>query len=169
MKENEGFVDYPDQQMIIYVEKDDGKYGPMQTGSFISANYLDDYFLKRKNLEMELREQLTGNQISPVKYFMVLEDLSLSELASRADIRKSRVRKHLDPKHFGSVSLDELRRYANVFNVPAANLLQVILIRPEGGGEANVMPDDLSGSISVEQPSTANPFVVVTKIDFKNR
>ncbi|MEI6683623.1 MAG: hypothetical protein WCO44_13385 [Bacteroidota bacterium] len=169
MKENEGFVDYPDQQMIIYVEKEDGKFGPMQTGSFLSANYLDDYFFKRRNLELELREQLTGNLISPVKYFMVLEELSLSELASRAGIRKSRVKKHLDPKHFGSASLDELRRYASVFNVPAANLLQVILIRPEDSAESSLMPDDQRGGISVEQPSTANPFVVVTKIELKNR
>jgi len=169
MKESEGFVDYPDQQMIIYVEKDDGKFGPMQTGSFLSANYLDDYFFKRRNLELELREQLTRNQISPVKYFMVLEELSVSELASRAGIRKSRVKKHLDPKHFGSVSLNELRRYANVFNVPAANLLQVILIQQDDGVEASLMKEDRPGSITVKQPSTANPFVVVTKIDAKNR
>ena len=169
MKESEGFVDYPDQQMIIYVEKDDGKFGPMQTGSFLSANYLDDYFFKRRNLELELREQLTRNQISPLKYFMVLEELSVSELASRAGIRKSRVKKHLDPKHFGSVSLNELRRYANVFNVPAANLLQVILIQQDDGVEASLMKEDRPGSITVKQPSTANPFVVVTKIDAKNR
>ena len=162
-------MDYPDQQMIIYVEKDDGKFGPMQTGSFLSANYLDDYFFKRRNLELELREQLTRNQISPVKYFMVLEELSVSELASRAGIRKSRVKKHLDPKHFGSVSLNELRRYANVFNVPAANLLQVILIQQDDGVEASLMKEDRPGSITVKQPSTANPFVVVTKIDAKNR
>ena len=88
MKEKEGFVEYPEQQMILYVEKDDGKYGPMQTGSFISANYMEDYLYKRRNLELEMREQLVTGHISPVKYYMILIDLSLSELAARAGIRK---------------------------------------------------------------------------------
>jgi hypothetical protein len=108
MKEKEGFVDYPEQQMILYVEKEDGKYGPMQTGSYLSANYMDDYILKRRNLELELREQLINGTISPIRYYMVLEELTLSELAARAGIRKSRVKKHLDPKYFGVVTADEL-------------------------------------------------------------
>ncbi len=165
MKEKDGFVDYPEQQMILYVEKDDGKYGPMQTGSYISANYMDDYLYKRRNLELELREQLIKGSISPVNYFMVLEDLTLSELSARAGVRQSRVKKHLDPKQFGDVSVDELRQYAAVFNVPAANLLQVVLVNDKGNFESNLLLENKAEKISVDQTPTGNPYVVLTKIE----
>ena len=167
MKEKEGFVDYPEQQMIIYVEKDDGKFGPMQTGSYLSANYMDDYLYKRLNLENELREQLSGGTISPVRYYMVLEDLSLSELSARAGIRKARVRKHLDPKLFGGASVDELRKYAAVFNIPAANLLQVVLIKNMDQFESHLINENKHEKISVDQSTTYNPYVVLTKIEEK--
>ncbi len=165
MKEKEGFVDYPEQQMILYVEKEDGKYGPMQTGSFLSANYMDDYLYKRKNLELSLREQLTTGSISPVKYYMILEDLSFSELAARAGIRKSRVKKHLDPVQFGGATTFELVKYAKVFNVPAANLLQVVLLSIHGNFEASLILENKAERISVDHAQTANPYIVLTKIE----
>lgn len=167
MKEKEGFVDYPEQQMILYVEKEDGSYGPMQTGSYLSANYMDDYLLKRRNLEASLREKLAGGHISPVGYYMVLEDLSLSELAARAGIRKSRVKKHLDPKGFGKVTADELIRYGRVFNVPAANLLQTLLIREGSTFESGLILENRAESVSITHETTANPFIVLTKIEAK--
>jgi hypothetical protein len=165
MKEKEGFVDYPEQQMILYVEKEDGKFGPMQTGSFLSANYMDDYLFKRRNLELELRDQVCQGMISPVKYYMILIDLSFSELASRAKIRKSRVKKHLDPKLYGSATVDELAKYAAVFNIPVANLLQILLIKDTGGFESEFLTENRGGKISVDHEHTRNPFVVLTKIE----
>jgi transcriptional regulator with XRE-family HTH domain len=165
MKEKEGLIDYPEQQMILYVEKDDGKYGPMQTGSYISANYMDDYVYKRRNLEIDLREQLIRGSISPVRFYMVFEDLTLSELAARAGIRQSRVKKHLEPKLFGKVTIDELRKYATVFNVPLANLLQIILIKDKESFESSLILENKADKTSVEQSPTPNPYVVLTKIE----
>jgi len=165
MKEKDGFVDYPEQQVILYVEKEDGKYGPMQTGSYLSANYIDDYIMKRRNLEIDLRNQLVGGVISPVKYYMVLEDLSLDELSARAGIRKARVKKHLDPKQFGCITVDELRHYSDVFNVPAASLLQVVLVFTNGNFEASLILENKSGPVSVSYTSTASPYVELTKIE----
>jgi hypothetical protein len=165
MKEKDGFVDYPQQQMILYVEKDGGEYGPMQTGSFISANYMDDYIYKRRNLELDMRAQLTNGIISPVKYYMILVDLSFSELAARAGIRKSRVKKHLDPKHFGMATIDELKRYATVFNLPLANMLQVLLIKEHGSFESIVLLENKAENVSIIQTQTSNPYVILTKIE----
>lgn len=165
MKEKEGFVDYPDQQMIIYVEKDGGEYGPMQTGSFISANYMDDYLLKRHNLESSLREQLIAGQITPVKYYMVLEDLTFSELAARAGIRKSKVKRHLDPKYFGGATAEELRKYATVFNIPVADMLQIILIKDKGNFESGLILEYKAERISIVREPTGNPYIMLTKIE----
>jgi len=164
MKEKEGFIDYPEQQMILYVEKEDGKFGPMQTGSYISANFMDDYLYKRKNLEFEFREQLSKGKISPVRYFMVLEDLTISELSARAKISKSKVKKHLDPDHFSCVTAKELIRYATVFNIPVANLFQVLLIHTGEQFESQLMLENKITNISVIQTATENPLVVLTQI-----
>ena len=165
MKEKEGLVDYPEQQVILYVEKDDGQYEPIQTGSYLSANYMDDYILKRRNLEKELRGQLIAGAISPVRYYLVLEDLTVSELSSRAGIRKSRVAKHLDARKFGMATVEELRRYGAVFNVPIANLLQVVLIENGDTPDAHFILENKGGRVSVNQCNTANPFVVLTNLD----
>lgn len=165
MKEKEGYVDYPEQQMILYVEKEDGNFGPMQTGSYISANYMDDYTMKRRNLESELREQLISGAISIIRFYMIFVDLSISELAARAGLRKSRVKKHLDPAGFGKATAEEIYRYARVFNVAPANLFQVILIETNGNAESLLILDNKSGTISLNQSQTANPFVTLTKIE----
>lgn len=134
MKEKDGYVDCPEQQMILYVEKEDGKYGPMQTGSYISANYLDDYYYKRRNLEAGLREQVVNGLISPVKYYMTLGDLSISELSARAGIRKSKVKKHLEMVHFKDLTVAEFDRYLVVFNVPAEQM-DLIFFRKDDSRE----------------------------------
>lgn len=165
MKEKDGFIDCPEQQMILYVEKADGKYGPMQTGSYISANFLDDYFFKRRNLEVALREQVISGIITPVKYYMILEDLTISELSARAGIRKSRVSKHLEMKYFAKVTVAELGRYADVFNVPAANLLQLLLVKVDDQFESMLILENKAKGLFIEQPRTKNPVVVLTKIE----
>jgi hypothetical protein len=126
MKEKDGYVDCPQQQVIIYVEKEDGKYGPIQTGSYITSNYLDDYELKRKNLEESLRTKIQAMEISPVYYYMVLEDLTISELASRVRIRKGKVKKHLRHEYFNLISSEMLKQYADVFNVSVVDLIQLM-------------------------------------------
>jgi len=119
MKEKEGFIDCPEQQMILYVEKENGQYGPIQTGSYITRNYLDDWYLKRRNLIQSLRQQVIRREISPVKFFMVLEDLTIAELSARTTIPIRKVKKHLSPESFATLSQTELNRYATVFNVSA--------------------------------------------------
>ena len=165
MKEKDGYVDYPDQQVILYVEREDGNFGPIQTGSYLSANYMDDYTMKRRNLESELRDQLTKGAISVIKYYMILSDLSLSELAARAGIRKSRVKKHLEPGSFGKTTVEEIKRYAHVFNIEPANLFHIILIENKGNLESNFILENKAERISIFQFRTENPFVTLTKIE----
>ncbi|MCK9219667.1 MAG: helix-turn-helix transcriptional regulator [Bacteroidales bacterium] len=169
MKEKDGFINCPEQQMILYVEKDDGKYGPMQTGSYISSNFLDDFFTKRKNLEKDLRDQLCLGKISPIQYYRILEDLTLSELSARVGIRKSKVKKHLDIKGFGDITAAELVKYALVFNVPVPNLLQVILVEINQEIESLITLENKTGNIFISQTGTANPYFVLTKIEEKKR
>ena len=164
MKEKDGFIDFPDQQVILYVEKEDGQYGPMQTGSGISMNYLDDYKLKREHLDETLRTKVVQGEMSPIQYFMVLEDLTISELAARTGLKKRIVKKHLDPLSFGKVTVETLKKYADVFNIPIANLLQVIMIKKDSGLKSYTFLEEENQVDEIEMTKTRNPFVVLTKI-----
>ena len=122
MKEKDGYIDCPEQQVILYVEKEDGKYGPIQTGSYITRNFLDDYELKRKHLEDSLRNKIQNKEISPIYYYMVMEDLTISELAARVRIRIGKVKKHLEYDSFHSIKSETIAQYADVFNVSVDDL-----------------------------------------------
>lgn len=126
MKEKDGIIDCPEQQVILYVEKDDGTYGPVQTGSYLTKNYLDDYELKRKHLAEKLSAEMKEGKSSPIYYYMVMEDLTLSELSSRVKLRKGKVKKHLEPNHYRSLKKEILERYADVFNVSVAEMLRLM-------------------------------------------
>jgi hypothetical protein len=125
MKEKEGFVDCPEQQLILFVEKDDGTYGPMQTGSFLTKNYIDDYYEKRQRLEASLKKQVKEREISPVAYYMTLEDLSPAETALRVGISQRKVKKHMLPGKFEKIAPSVLKKYAEVFNVPVTSLVEL--------------------------------------------
>lgn len=151
MKEKEARVDYLDHQLVLYVEKKDGSYGPLRTGSYITKNYLDDYWLKRRNLEKEYLGKVTGGEISPIAYYMVLEELTPSELAARVKIPERKVRKHLAPATFGSVTVDELRRYCDVFSVPLSSMLHALVIKGK--------------NVSIREAKTNNPYFSMMKIE----
>ena len=83
MKEKDIQVDYKEQQMILYAEKDDNSYGPTQTGSYMSKNYLDDFQLKQKHLEENVSQKVLNAENSMVYYYMMIEDITLTELEIR--------------------------------------------------------------------------------------
>jgi transcriptional regulator with XRE-family HTH domain len=167
MKEKDIKVDYEPQQLIMYVEKEDGTYGPIQTGSFLSKNYLDDFWLKRINLEKKLSDQLINNEISPVYYYMILCELSVKDLASRVGISTYRVKRHLKAETFPNMRLSVLKRYANVFDVPVSNLLQLVLYEENEDMKSFFIKEKEPELYDIEQCRTKNPFVVITKIKKK--
>jgi hypothetical protein len=144
MKEKEAKVDYPKHQLILYVEKKDGTYAPMRTGSYIAKKYIDDFWKKRENLENEYMGKIKRGEASPIAFYMVLEELTLSELASRVRIPVRRVKRHCDPVHFGEITLKELVRYCEVFNIPIINMLRQIVSNKTG--------------VSIKDEKCDNPF-----------
>ena len=165
MKEKDVLVDFKPQQFVIYAEKSDGSISPVQTGSYITKNHIDDFFRLSGNLYNSLVEKLKSGKISPIFFYMTIEELSVAELAARVEISKSRVKKHLDPKGFQKVSVTNLRRYADVLNIPLANLFQVInTIEDKSWNMGFREETDVSESVQISQVKTDNPFVVETKI-----
>jgi hypothetical protein len=165
MKEEDVKVDFKEQQMMIYVEKQDGSIIPVQTGSYIAKKYIGDFHEMTDKLYTALTERLKKGEISPVYYFMTMEELSVAELASRAGISKSSVKKHLAPKGFQKANVQDLKRYADAFNIPIANFFQVIRTREDRKWYPGYRDDkEKSEAILISQVRTETPLIVETKI-----
>ncbi len=152
MKEKDARVEGRDtHQLVMYVEKDDGSYDSIMTGSYIVKNYVDDFWEKKHRLERECLEKIKKGEASPIYLYMMLEELTEFELAGRVGISPRRVRKHLKPEHFETMTLKTLKRYAEVFDVPVINLFQAVVAKKSGL------------QISVEK--TDNPLFYFLKIE----
>lgn len=151
MKEQDARVEnVPEHQLVLYVEQEDGSYGPIQTGSFMMKNYFDDYLEKHEKLEQNYRTKWCNGEISSVGYYMVLINISAADLGRRIGLSARKVKKHMDPKHFANARMSMVRRYAEVFGVPVANMFQIL---------ASKTPDG-----KIKQEKTGNPMVVITHV-----
>ncbi len=167
MKEKDAMVDNKNHPLIIYVEKEDKSYGPVISGALASGEHLDDFFFKKRNIQNDLMNRLINGEITPILYYMTINEISAAELAVRVGISRSKLKKHLIPKYFRNIRLSLLERYAEVFDVPVANLLQMILVRDEKHGEGYKAISFMDGAperISVIQDETVNPILSVMKI-----
>lgn len=165
MKDKDILVDYKPQQLIIYAEKSDGSFGPVQTGSYMSKNHIDDFYNIVETHNSSLLGKLRKGEISPISYFMSVEELTVAELAVRVGISKSALRKHLDPKGFQNISVSMLSRYAGVFNIPLANFFQIINTREDMKWYMGYLEEaNREQSVQISQQKTDNPLLVETKI-----
>lgn len=154
MKEKDLFVDFKQHPLVLYVEKEDGSYGQMVSGSYISKNYLEDYFDKIKKWDKNLKDQLSKGEISPVYYYMIMRQLGEGDLASRVKISKRKLRKHFKMEHFEKMSLAMLRRYADAFDVPVSSMLHFIVVNEKDGK-----------AFSISHLESKNPYFLATKIE----
>ena len=150
MKEKDAQVDFDAHKMMLFVEKEDGSYGTIQTGAFLAKNYLGDLWEKMEHFKKTALVQLTNNQISPIAYYMITRDMAPADVAARVGISTSRVKKHMTPGHFGTMKLSVAKQYAEVFGIPVAGLFQIAA----GDGK----PDNPL------QANTNNPYVVINEI-----
>ncbi|MBN2276087.1 MAG: hypothetical protein JXR41_03240 [Bacteroidales bacterium] len=164
MKEKDLLVDFKKHQLVLYAEKNDEDIGPVQTGSYMARNYLDEFHYLMGNLEKSMYEKLQNGEISPIYLYMTLEELTVSELAARVQIPLRRVKKHLTPKHFANIHVYELKRYADVFNIPVANLFQIISTRQDSKWRMSFIDEEeMAKPATISQVETNNAFVVITK------
>ena len=122
MKEKDIKIDYKPHEVILYAEKEDQSYAPVQTGANMPAYYLDDFYFKKEHLEKKLRKELAEGRISPVYYYMLMQDFGPGDLARRVGISKRKLRKHFRPEVFAKLSDKMLERYAVVFGVRVGDL-----------------------------------------------
>jgi len=77
----------------------------------------------------ETRKQVLAGKFSPIAFYMELNIMDVSILASYIGISKWMVRKHLKMKHFNKLRPELLSKYADVLNITAAELVNTERIR----------------------------------------
>lgn len=169
MKEKEIKIDFEDHQLIVYAEKEDDSIGPVLSGSYMAKNHLADFHDIWSSLEKELFGKLAKREISPIMRFKELEELTTAELASRTGLAKRKVKRHLSYRHFKKATVDELQKYADVFNIPVANFFQIVSTKQDGNWNmgynarvANKM------ALTISQEHTENPLLVITNPEKNN-
>lgn len=143
-----------DRKLILYVEKNNGAYHPIETGSYMIETYFDDFLEKRRNLQKTYSVKLRNGEISPIEYYRVIINISISDLAMRIGISHRKVKKHLLPEYFQSIKLDILKRYADVFRIPVANMFQLL--------------EQDNPKYNFEQKKSDNPLITITTIKEDN-
>lgn len=154
MKEKEAQIQFDLHPLILYVEKEDGTYGRTKTASFLSSNFLDDYYDKLKKWDAELKEKLENGEISPVYYYLIMLQFGEGDLASRVGISKRKLKQHCKMDAFEKISLKLLKRYADVFDVPVSNMLHFVSIREKD-----------QNKIGVSYRQSKNPYISISKIE----
>jgi hypothetical protein len=157
-----------DHPLIVYTEKEDDSYGPTQSGAVSTKDFLGDFRDKWKKMETDILLKINSGQVSMIYYYMMLQELTSSELAVRVGISKSKVEKHIQPKYFEKASLSTVRKYADVFNVPVANLFQLISTKEDKLWKAHYIDnEEVVNNNLISQQRTNNSLVVITKIEQK--
>lgn len=152
MKEKDSHIENS-HQLILYVEKEDHSYGPVQTGSYMVEKYLNDLFEKKSKLKEERMEDLRQGRISPLAYYKDLVEIGEGDLAARVGISRRKLRHHMTPEGFGNVSVKLLKNYAVVFGIPVAQLFQIILLENE--------------NVRINNQSTGLKEVIISRLSLK--
>lgn len=155
MKEKEAQIKHDIHPLVLYVEKEDGTYGRVESASFLSKNYLDDYLDKIRKWDAELKDKLDKGEISPVYYYMTMLEMGEGDLASRVGICKWRLKKHLRMDGFAKMKLKTLRKYADVFDVPVSNLLHFTVMKAKDQKKLKI----------TYQKASNNPYVSISKVE----
>jgi transcriptional regulator with XRE-family HTH domain len=165
MKERDLIIDCPYQQVILYAEKNDGTYGPVQTGSYMAGKHISEHFKIAGELNQSLLGQLKNGNISPVYFFMMIEGLTVAELAARVGMSKNLVKKHLTLKGFQKITVAKLKRYTDVLNIPLANMFQIINTIEDRNWDAGFREELRNAeSFLISQGATGNPLLVETRV-----
>ena len=124
MKEKDIFIDNKTHEIILYAEKEDESYAPVVCGSYAVANHLDEFFGMKERLDQSLRQELGAGKISPVYYYMLMQDMGPGDLARRMGISQRKLRKHFRPEIFNKLDQGKLEKYAVIFGISVEQLTE---------------------------------------------
>ena len=107
----------------MYAVDENGQYTRTPTSGWeveevVLRDVVDDF----AKLAEEAKSRAIRGNTSPIEYFMNKYFMDLPALAAGMGLAKWRVKRHFNPKVFNKLKNEMLQRYADFFNLDAAEL-----------------------------------------------
>ena len=108
---------------LAYVVSASGAYTTVQSSGWAAKNVANDRVWEElgRHQEAALREVKEGLK-SPLAYHMVRFQMNEEMLADYTRFSRRKIRRHLTPDGFRALEPDDLRRYADSFNIKVDEL-----------------------------------------------
>lgn len=97
-------------------------------------------YVARHKESLRLLEEVKAGRASPLALHLQLNRMTADALASFTGLSRRVVARHLEPQGFGSATVDELRRYARVFDIQVADFFGFVRL-----------PDGVAATVSAHQ------------------
>jgi hypothetical protein len=113
---------------VIQYERDgDGRCVPTLRPPDAEAE-IDQFYALRAEEFGRFYEQLCAGALSPVGFFLAYHKMSPKEVGPMVGLGARAVEKHAAPEGFARVTVDELKRYARVFDVAVPDFFSFVFV-----------------------------------------
>ena len=134
--QDRGMIDQENVAEVCYAVDDEGRYVLSPSAGWEPKNIANDqaWEVIRGQL-VAVIAKINKGKLSPLAYHMVKNQMTPALLAKYAECSWWRVRRHLKPSGFKTMSIEMCRRYSELFEIPMEALGEI----PKEG--APVSPD----------------------------
>lgn len=108
---------------LLYATDENGNYTTtLSTGWEPKTIALSNSINEINERIAEAKQQVQSGEVSPICYYMELNKMDLTILASYVGLWKWRVRRHFKPAVFATLNDKILQKYADAFDISIAEL-----------------------------------------------
>lgn len=136
-------------RLVVYKKDEQG-----QTVAESVKSDMDDiiptFYTQRKEELERLRGELIAGKISPISLFMQYQNMTLADLCARIKLSKRKVKKHLTSRGFKAVTVEQLMRYAEIFDVDVCDFFEFVYLGKDLKHERTTSNERLVRLVDVE-------------------
>lgn len=117
---------YAGHKKVLYAQDAAGNYVTVQSSGWVVEEAATcDAVAEYQNLAEQARLQVRAKNQSPLLYHMYRSRMDLPLLAQVSGLWQWRIKRHFKPRHFARLTSAQLQRYADIFDIPVAELKTV--------------------------------------------
>lgn len=108
---------------LCYAVDENGNYTTVQSSGWnVKSVALDESMNLIQERIDQTKKEIAEGKLSPIAYFMELNKMDISLLASYVGIHRWFVKRHFSPKRFKKLSVKTLKKYADAFDISIEEL-----------------------------------------------
>lgn len=113
-------------RVLKYATDKQGNYTKVQTVGWEPENIVlgQAWEVVNENTEA-VRKKVLAGELSPIAYYMEKQMLTVKMLAEYVGYFSFRVKRHMKPRHFNKLSPEQLKKYADAFQITVEQLKKI--------------------------------------------